>query len=342
MMRPIWGVVLAGAMLLGCDRGEYAVESDTSSGLSPTPNTESTQQLIDKIMHAPTSVSWQGRRRYEAHYPSGGSVHDLMYEETVVTDGTGKFQVQCEDLLVPALDVDDEAVFLMSQNGREGMVFRHRDPIVRRKNLFFQNFVATDLGQTVALLGRDCADLSIVSQYSGQAWRALVDLQTGVILRLEERDPQGSLVSRFEYLTFAIDPALDGAVWHQSPVSEAPLDMEQAAQVLGFTPHLPKSVPAGYAVINTEHVIDPITGRDWARLTYSDGWNSLVVMDGGGAASAGAAPLTIQPDLQADWVRHFELGPWTLAEGLVNGRSLLVMGRMPLADVQTLIQSLVY
>lgn len=297
------------------------------------------QTLLQLIMQAPTHVSWQGRRRVEVHAAGTGTPVDLSYEETVTTDGRGGFSVHAEDLVSPQLAPSSETLFLLTQDRREGFMFRHRDPMVRDEGLLLQNYTVTDTGEIVQILGRDCAHLVLQQvQGGGNTLHWYPDLATGVLLDAMEYDDAGALVMRAEYTSFALDPDTSNVVWHVNPVQENPLDLAIAKQVLGFTPKQPHVLPPGYHLALAQAVVDPTDQRKWARLTYTDGLNEFFLLDGG----PGVAPPTPQNPLEADVMRFLSIGPWVAADGAIGGRRIIAMGRMSVTGLQQLVESSIH
>lgn len=329
-------LALACFALAACGRVDDGVEVSSTNVLEASTIDP---LLLQKVVDAPSKVAWSGRRRFEAHYAFQGAPVDLVYEETVTTDGAGRFELRPEDLITPSLSPSQEALFLLSQQNREGLMFRRRDPTVRDAALFLDSYTVTDAGVVEQLLARDCARWSVQPNAGGNVWTLWIDLATGVILKSEERDAGQALVSSLVYLDFDDTPDTSQAVWYASPLQESPLDLSQAKAQLGFDPQLPKLLPANFRLVESERVVEPVDNRTWARLTYSDGWSEFVFMDGGPMTSPQAAQ-GISPD--ADVLRYVEAGPWVIAEGRVDSRRLLAAVRGNLGLLKLLVETAVY
>ncbi len=325
------------ALLFAFASCSHVVDRSSNGANGQSNATGSEQQLVAKIIAAPNSISWTGKRHLEAHYLSHGTPTDLVYDETVTTDGHGAFHIVADDLVTPQLSPSAEALFLLSQNRREGFLFRHRDNTVRIEELFLGNYTIADQGATETFVGRDCAVWTIASVITpGETWKLWIDLATGVILKNEERDDQGALVNSLAYLDFTLDPDTSNVVWHVDPVQETPLDPATQGSQLGFAPALPKGVPQGYRLLESTAVVDPTDNSTWARFVYTDGWNELIYMDGG--------PLTKKPPTQgispkADVVRTLSIGPWLVCDGHISNHRVLAIGRVSLSSLQALIES---
>lgn len=320
----------------GCDRSVVATEP-AAGGIAKSSTID--QALLQKVVDAPDHVAWSGRRRFESHFVAQGQPQTLVYEETVTTDGTGRFELKPEDLLVPALSSNEEALFLLSQSRRAELLFRRRDPTVRHAQLFLQNYSAFDSGGVVQLLGRDCAHWTVTGSGNSNTWQLWIDLATGVILKFEEHDPSQALVASVEYLDFDDTPDTANAVWFVSPLQEAPLDLTQAQAQLGFEPVKPKLLPLGFRLDRAERVVEPVDNRTWARFTYSDGWNEFVFMDGGPMDQPQIAQ-GISPN--ADVLRFAEVGPWMLADGRADSRRILAAVRGNSGLLKLLVESSLY
>ncbi|MCE9593027.1 MAG: hypothetical protein K8S98_02440 [Planctomycetes bacterium] len=312
--------------------------SSTSDASTPATMKSSSIDLtlLQKIVAAPTTVSWRGRRHFEAHYTFKGAPVDLVYEETLTTDGTGRYQLAAEDLIVPTLPAGNEALFLLTQDNREGLMFQHRDPTVRDATLFLNNYTAIDAGTTEQVVGRNCARWSVQANAGGNTWTLWIDLATGVILKSEERDGGQALIALLQYLDFTDAPDTSNAVWHNSVLQESTVPTGQAQAVLGFAPISPRMLPPNYRLARTERVVDPVENRTWARFTYTDGWNEVIFMDGGAVngsiAIHGPAP---QPDV----IRITEVGPWSIADGRIASHRVLAASRGGESDLKLLIES---
>jgi negative regulator of sigma E activity len=256
----------------------------------------------------------------------------------VTTDGAGRFELRADDLITPTLDPNAEALFLLAQENRESLMFRHRDATVRDEALFLQNYTATDAGVVEQVLGRDCARWSVQANAGGNVWTLWIDLTTGVVLRWEELNAAQTLVARLEYLTFDDAPDTSQAVWHTNPLQETALDRVHPKSQLGFDPLQPKLLPAGFQLASAEHVVESVSGRTWARFTYTDGWAELVFMDGG--------PMTVPQTAQgyapdASVMRIATVGSWVVADGRLGDRRVLSAARGSADQLQALVESAV-
>lgn len=335
--RTLLALVLA---LTACSDATWSFTSDTTG---PRLESSGGSTLITKIMEAPDSVSWHGLRRIELHYTWNGAPTDLIYDESVTTDGRGHFTIETEDLIEPQLPANEEALFVLSQDQRAGFMFRHRDPMIRDEALLYQNYVVTDTGEIIQLLGRNCAHLVIQSSHGGSNTLHLyADVLNGVLLKTEEFDSSAALVMRSQYSTLTLSPNVANVVWYQPLVQEVELDLQdpqEVVQQLGFVPLQPQTLPAGFQMQSLDAVADPLEGREWARFTYTDGLEEFFFLDGG---SAGNVPPHQGTFPQNDIVRYLSIGPWIAADGRLAERRVLVLGCMSIPSLKQLIESAVH
>jgi hypothetical protein len=82
-------LVLASLTAVACYRAATHAAS-SSSAIAKASSID--LSLLRKIIAAPTTVAWSGTRRYESHFAQPGAPVDLIYDETVTTDGAGRFE----------------------------------------------------------------------------------------------------------------------------------------------------------------------------------------------------------------------------------------------------------
>ena len=97
------------------------------------------------------------------------------------------------------------------------------------------------------------------------------------MLRSEERDGSGALVSRVEFVTFTLTPDLAGVALHgpRFPTAELNLRGDTIPQV-GFQVHVPTILPRGYRLERAESVSD--ASGNWSRLAYGDGVEQVFLL----------------------------------------------------------------
>jgi hypothetical protein len=173
-----------------------------------------------------------------------------------------------------------------------------------------------------------------------------VDPQTGLTLRSREELLDGTLVSMTEFTSFTYTPDLSGVVFSEPINSELELEpgSPEAMQELGFLPLAPKVIPDGWSMTGFAKLVDPLTHRVWARMTYSDGVELIffVMGKGEGAGHQIDPPASGPPPGDPDRVRKLAVGSWTLIEANLYRGDALVLGRAPDSVLYDLIQSAFY
>jgi len=164
-----------------------------------------------------------------------------------------------------------------------------------------------------------------------------VDPENGLVLRASEQLLDGTLVSRLEFLEIDLDPNTSAISFHQSLTGEVSLPMGSANALrdeLGFLPHEPRQLPAGYALIELAKLEDPQDHRTWVKQVYSDGVELLFFLE----AEPPELPTHHVPPSGAQkpgTLRALSIGTWTVLQADLQGRDLIAMGKqgeLALAD----------
>jgi hypothetical protein len=309
---------------------------------------DSASPLVERIFEAPLHVKHGGTRHLWFAYQSEGVERTLEYVEHVTADGEGHFALDPGAIVQPAMSVQQREVFELTQKQREGFFFRYRDFGVRQRTLFEANYSVEVLGMPIVIAGRTCTQIDVHRKgKSHSKYRAAIDDETGLVLRWTESTLEGRIIASSEFTEFTLDPVLDGVDWFVSPLQVDELQMGSSAQLvaaLGFQPHTPQLLPAGYQLLRAERVV--ADHKTWLRRVYGDGLENLFVLEGG----PDAAPATEQAHQGAlraasisqnneIVVRLCQAGAWTLAE--IDGRSgqIFVVGKVGEDEVVDCLQS---
>ena len=133
--------------------------------------------------------------------------------------------------------------------------------------------------------------------------------------------------------------------WHRSRITEQPVTLDKAAQIFGQEVRLPRWVPQGYQMAALD-IVEPLLNptnksQRWLRATYDDGALPLFVLQGPpeDALAAGGAASSQQVVLKADRATYWERAPWILLEGSIEGRSMMLLGRLELLEAQRVLDS---
>lgn len=350
----------AGLTVAACERVDVAVQNEgKNAGGGLTAGSESgggssllagngqasagAPSLIERIADSRRNVAFVGVRRIESHYvESGGNgaAHQLSLRERVSADGHGGFAIEALDVLDPQMSTHDRDLLLSLQSIRQGMNWRYRDFAIQDPELFEQNYTATATGANVVIAGVTCLELRIERiDQSGTLHMVAVDSTTGLVLASRETTLDGQPVSQMVFESLQLAPDLSGVVWHQRTNQEIalPITGDVTAQ-LGFEPLSPRFLPSGYQLIERARIQHPMDQTPWAKLTYSDGVDSLFFLHGG-PLLAGNGVSSGTPAIQADLVVVAEAEPWTVAQGNLHGQRVIAMGKVGESSLLDLLRS---
>jgi negative regulator of sigma E activity len=303
--------------------------------------------LLERIVAAAQTQPYCGTRVFERTSQLDSRLPDYEFRELVGSDGQGRFLVDLTDVISPVLAPDREELVKFLQNNTQGLVFRFRDFAIRRLDLFLRNYAVIDLGRSPTVADRPCQEFEFVRLGADEPrFRVAVDDETAILLRVIETDAAGHEVGRVAFETFdtdldALPPDLR---WHQSRIGEEAVTPERAAEKFGQEVRLPRWVPQGYqlAALDVVELFDnpKQASQRWLRATYDDGALPLFVLQGPPRdAFGGAAGTPQQLSLQADRVTHWERAPWILLEGSIEGRDLMLVGRLGLSEAHHVLDS---
>lgn len=330
-VAPLLVAVLAGS-LAACSRaGEEPVVLTVQSGQATPDGRLAAHDLRLTTAHA-------GIRRIEAAPRSGAG---LTFREEIVTDGRGNFSIRPVDSASTTLDWE---TFELMQILREGFLFRYRDLVVRNERMLARNWEVIDLGRTVEIAGRTCNTLRVVRKKGERVvFELAVDRETRLVLANRRLDAQGNLVSSMEYETFQRAPDTAATVWHEPANDEQPLAPKDLGAQLGQRVLEPRLLPEGYVLQEASTVADG-EGTRWLKLVYVDGIDPLFFFqkleqpDGPGAVARPGDDLGA-PAVEASQVTVYQIEHVTVAQGLVEGFSLIAMGAVPEGSLLDLIES---
>lgn len=291
--------------------------------------------FLDRIRTAPFEVSFVGTRRVSFHYvdPVGGA-QQLIYLESVAADGDGHVSIDPLEMIDPLLDPERVEVFRMVQSAREEFFFNHRDFRIRDVALFGANYRATVTEPDSRVANRGCVQLRIEAiRKDRNEFLVDVDIETGLILRAREYDSVGRLVGEvaFESIFFGdVDPARFDDPSTTNPVNWRPLADGETFDLPVGAPALP---PRGFQLLEERVVTDPL-GGEWYELIYGDGSEQMFVFFELETVLGDTANVT--PD---DEVGLFGIGPWVVAEGVLRGQSVIVLGKLSRSEILTTLES---
>lgn len=365
---------LAASLLLlaffggGCARNPSADESARAAASSAA----SSLPFLQKIPDAPSSVAYSGERHVRLSFVVAGTPRTLEYDETVHSDGHGRFAIIPGKVTSPEMSADEAEFFAILQERRDGFFYRYRDFRIRDWNAFLRNWSAKDLGTREPVAGRDCAVLEFRripvstgpgpdSAHAGQddvdgggRYRAWVDTANGLVLRAEEYDAGGTRVGLVEFQGITLAPDLSNVALHADRSAPKILDLEAGTKAaLGFEVLRPKILPDGYRLERAESVSADAqsgvgsgagSGADerWARLAYGDGVEEIFFLQGLSPEAAQASTSPAEADVGTRFVRVFRVGPWTVLQGQFDRTRAVVMGKVSEASLLRMLKSAIH
>lgn len=151
-----------------------------------------------------------------------------------------------------------------------GQVFKEDEEALSSPQLVSRNFkLQVSEGETV--LGRQTYKLELLPKWSGSIRRTLLlDRDTLVTLRLEDRDHADALVQRQEVLAIDLNPDLRRFTVQMAD-SAGPdrlVEVPEAERALGFKLAVPKTLPPGFALYGVR--LSPVH-PEVAHLVFTDG-----------------------------------------------------------------------
>ncbi len=347
-LRPL-AMLLLGFALSAC-----GVEQPI--GLPGTPGVPAAfQGEWDQIQLAPWNTRFQGDRRVSIAVDlDNGEQVQTQYMERVSSDGTGRFNIL--PLYAESQVFPDEPTFLTLQGRREGFFYRYRDFRIRDLSLFRENYRHLGAGSRVEVAGRTAWEVTFLRNTPrGRTYVVAFDLVTGLVLRCKELDARGNLLSGLEYTSIDFDPELSGVAFFVPGNDEQRFEFDggEGEEVLGFTPRLPESIPAGFVLHETASVTDGM-GLRWFKAGYTDGAEMLFFLYRERTEGRYELPLTVSPQSSStqaastessagperrDEVVLFRAGTVHAAQGTVRGHDMIVIGEVPEHDLLQMIHT---
>jgi hypothetical protein len=234
-----------------------------------------------------------------------------------------------------------------------------------------QNYLITSYGTKTLVAGRNCVQLSLqrrVLQGDPPDRRYVIDLDatSHLVLQFQEFAADGTLLARSVYQSYTPGvPA--GMVPRALANQEQPLALgAELEAALGFPVQLPAFAPVGYEFQSSAKVVDA-QGRAWAKLLYSDGIEELFLLvrhspapgearlqalssaQAGHAQGAGVGqsfgPSTSGSEkpaaagLEPGHLGFYEEGSLRVIQGWIHDWQMVAVGRVPLIELQLLVES---
>jgi len=300
----------------GCDVADAVGSQEASAAASTGAETQlAVEDLVRTMEGAELSTHYRGTRSVLLVDPARGE--ELAYLEHIGCDGLGRFAIETTMADAPA-DVAEE--FEIRQQGQQGYILRHRDLAIRDAEAFLACYSVEHAGRE-EVAGFSCVVLRIQRKAgSSLRYSAHIEPATGLVLRSEMHSGEGQLLSRVEYQSLELGADLDGLLLDEHRLPRTQIDPSLAITAfdadLDFSPQLPEP-PPGYRLIESSLVGSP-SGEDWLKLTWSDGLESLVLLQ---------TPL-VAGEADAEYIDVTTIGSANLLQGVLGRSRVMVLSRL--------------
>ncbi len=305
------------------------------SGASGQQQSTSSGSLFDQVSHSLSTTALRGVRSVHLFADPADPSSEVEYLEEVATDGQGHFTILPGQVLVPNVSGADLAQFQLLQAAREGFFFRSRDFDVRDVARFGQQWIVTDLALQMDVAGVTASAFDLVrADGQGSRYRLAIDPQTGVVLSQEESTAEGQLLSRVQFQSLAYDADLSDLTLTGGTSQWLTVDLANQAS-LPFTLIRPTAPPTGFVFEQAATLSSG--GDDWVRLTYGDGVDEVFFVFDAQRPSTASPQTAIKA--AGDSLRVLGFGAWTVIEGEVASRRLMVVGKAAQDELLLMLQS---
>ena len=259
----------------------------------------------------------------------------LIYREHIAVTAGGTFAVNPVEVLQPQMAQTTEDTFITLQKSRESFFHRYRGFQIKDLALFTEQYTTVQSFNSAIISGKECVELEIEANFAGgHSYHLWIEPVSGICLRTQEFDSEDRLVSEIEYENIDFNPNL------VSELSGGPSEWETLPQGPGASQVLtPLWIPESYVLQATEAYTDP-QGGEWTRLRYTDGLETMMVLQGSEQATA-QAPTRGPAKSALTQIFVHKIGAWTAVEGFANGKHFIVMGKRPEADLVATLASLI-
>lgn len=259
----------------------------------------------------------------------------LIYREHVSVAEDGTFAVDPVEVLQPQMAPATEDLFLVLQKSRESFFHRYRGFHILDLDLFTEQYTIAQSFNSAIISGKECVELEVEpNAEGGHSYHLWIEPVSGICLRTQEFDAEDHLVTEIEYEYIDFSPNFVNELSGGPTGWSAPEQGSSASQVL-----TPLWVPESYVLQGTESSIDT-QGGEWTRLRYTDGVETMMVLQGHEQATA-QAPTRGPAKGALTTVFVHTIGSWTSVEGFAAGHHFIVMGKRPEADLVATLASLI-
>jgi negative regulator of sigma E activity len=295
------------------------------------------------VAQAPLAVAYRGTREVTSTSYYQGQPTILIYTEVVASNGAGQFTIQPTDVITPVMDGFEEESFLMNQESRQDFFFTHRDFRIRNFTNFWENYRVVDLAMSLLVANRPCDHLRIERlNGTGDHFLVAIDPATSLVLREERVDANGQLVSRVEFTNLVLGADLSDLQLVSSASDWTPSTLSAVGGLVVGPVLVPVAPPSGFELQSIGYQIDTgLSGEEtWVQLTYGDGVEPVFFLfKEAQSAQGNAGYQNGSAGLDNNVVSAMSLGSWNIVDGRVDGREVLVVGRVSESELLLMLQS---
>ena len=309
-----------------------SVENATYAG-NPGPS------FLDRVVTAPRTVAYGGRRHVRIRYTVDGAPAHLEYDEQVWSDGQGRSAIVPGDVQRPKMSTEQLDLFQAMQEARDGFFYSYRDFRIRDLQLFLENWRVRDTGLQETVAGVPTSVLEFRRIDGSLPWyRAWIDPLTALVLRAEEHGEGNQLASSVEFLTFQLAPDTTGLGLQDDQFVRTPFDpASDTTASLGFQVRPPTLLPEGYRLERAESTTDGT--NTWAILTYTDGVDSMFFLQSFDPQLAAGQSPPGEYNVGPKVARGYRFGPWTVLQLRSNGDRVSVIGKADSLAIERMLKS---
>ena len=301
------------------------------------------QDLVVQAWKAQTQVPFRGFRLYFFDFGQG----KRLQEERIAVRPGGKGGVDFHLELTAILDSRTrsggtvnltlaQALFSL----REGANFRYRGFRIHNLDLALRNYDFLLQQGTDLVAGRPCRVIFVYpKERDRRAWKIWLDAETKLVLKYLEISPQGKTVSgmEMEAQLFQVGRRVSFQDirnwWRPSNASHSFKSLGEAEKAFGVPALVPSYIPSGYMLMEIRVTMDS-GKRPYLVLTYTDGIDTFSVIQGkptgGSKHSQGEPPV----------IHRYTLGCLTQLWTTIQGRMIMMVGRMSAEEVPLVFQTL--
>ncbi len=306
------------------------------------------QDLLVRAWNAQTKVAYRGFRLYFFDFGQG----KRLQEERIAVRPDGKggvdFHLELSAILDSKTKSGGSANLTLAKalfSLREGSNFLYRGFRIHNVDLALRNYDFVLQG-TDFVASRPCKVLFVSPKTKDRrAWKVWLDAETGLVLKYLEISPQGKTVAGMEmesqFFRIGKDVPLQDIRkwWRPSGNSRTYKNLGEAEAAFGATARVPSYIPSGYMLMEIRVVRDTWK-RSFLVLNYTDGIDTFSVIQGVPVKAATSLLLSSGGKIEPLVIHRYTLGCLTQLWTRVEGRMVMMVGRMSADEVPLVFETL--